>query len=170
MIALTKKVYDSAGNPVPKQYIYDRLIGVEGQTVEQAKRMRFPDSKGEPRLYAKDFKYDLNTKWIKLVSVPRSASQFLCSVAGIALPRSHPELQQERVDYSTSGEYSYDPSDPWGWCNIAQKDMDWKKALAGPDKDAVLKSYEKEIASLKSTVLREVNGINEEQWGTAVVS
>ena len=156
VIALTKKVYDSAGNPVPKQYIYDRLIGVEGRTPEQAKRMRFPDSKGEPRLYAKDFKYDLNTKWIKLVSVPRSASQFLCSVAGIALPRSHPELQQERVDYSTSGEYSYDPSDPWGWCNIAQKDMDWKKALAGPDKDAVLKSYEKEIASLKSTVLKEL--------------
>ena len=36
----------------------------------------------------------------------------------------------------------------------AQKDMNWKKALSGPDRDKVIAAYDKEVKSLLSTILK----------------
>ena len=38
----------------------------------------------------------------------------------------------------------------------AQKDMDWKKALKGPDRDKVVVAYDKEVKSLLGTILKRV--------------
>ena len=49
----------------------------------------------------------------------------------------------------------------------AQKDMNWKKALSGPDRDKVIAAYDKEVKSLLSTILKRL-GPDSTKYETAV--
>ena len=69
IIRLQPKVFDSAGEPKPKPYIFDRIRAVEGLTVEVACKLEFADKAGRPRPYRRDISYDLfNSEWIRIES------------------------------------------------------------------------------------------------------
>ena len=59
------KVYPANGK-LPKQYILERILAVDGMAVEEARRMKFPDKNGKLKRYSGDIAYDAATGWIRI--------------------------------------------------------------------------------------------------------
>ena len=229
------KVYPAHGTG-PKPYILDRVVAVDGLSVEEARMMKFPDKHGKAKRYSGDIAYDAATGWIiiempgnTVMSVmsdttePQTAAQLSEMQAAdpkaadpqptdpqsarkslftkvIGLDRPHPEGEVSTVisrhrrrfvnrmlrrrpcprpNHIMRGR-GMPRQKPRRCAHVTatmhearaymgMRDLPWKKYLHGDHRAQVLQAYEKELASLLSTVLRELKP-GDEHWEAALKS
>jgi hypothetical protein len=137
------RVYRPNGTHRPTEYIYQRLRAVDGLSVGAAKEVVVTNKDGESKLYSEaDLRYDLQSGWIVLDSAGEA------SVDGAAKAAARIGVDDVQIGGHLCELLA---------C-LAMRDVPWKEHLRGPDREAIMAAYEKEVSALcgPGCVLREL--------------